>query len=88
MLSLEAQRKMHVYLERSQQYVEAAEVRIANINNILEYNGDNNRNARAVYPGILQDNPKVFIWKNEPTSSQKIRHLFLDGVSSPRRGLC
>jgi hypothetical protein len=88
MLSLEAQRKMHVYLERSQQYVEAAEVRIANINNILENNGDSNRNARAVYPGILQDNPEVFIWKNEPTSRQKIRHLFLDGVASPRRGLC
>lgn len=88
MLSREAQRKMQVYLERSQQYVEAAEVRIANINNILENNVDNNGNARAVYPGILQDNPEVFIWKDEPTSRHRLRHLFLDGVANPRRGLC
>lgn len=88
MASPEANRKMQVYLERSQEYVEAAETRIAFINNILESNSNNrNRNARAEYPGILQDNPEVFIWKNEPTSRHRLHNLFLDGVASPRLGL-
>jgi hypothetical protein len=95
MVSAEAQQKMQVYLVRSQAYVEAAEARIANINNILDDEDNNNNDnreiiaARAAFrPGILRDNPEVYFWNDEPTSRHRLRHLVLDGIASPRRGLC
>jgi hypothetical protein len=86
---------MNTYLNRSLEYMEAAQVRDQNVQNHLRALVDEDGPVGEIINlgdgmrdrGIQDSAPDVFIWRNEDTFRLKIKHLVLDGAGHPRTGI-
>mmetsp|Transcript_22273 Transcript_22273/g.62050 ORF Transcript_22273/g.62050 Transcript_22273/m.62050 type:complete len:676 (-) Transcript_22273:1892-3919(-) len=81
---------MNTYLNRSLEYMQAVQGRVQNIQDNLRALNDEGINANEMLHGnrhVLNYQPDVYIWKNEPTFRLKIRHLVLDGAGHPHSGI-
>jgi hypothetical protein len=86
---------MNTYLNRSLEYMQAAQVRDQNAQNRLNrlrlraLNGEDGvvDDIRNLRDDILDSAPDVFIWRKEDTFRLKIKHLVLNGAGHPRTGI-
>jgi hypothetical protein len=83
---------MNTYLNRSLEYMQAAQVRVQNRLRALNYEDadvDELINIRDDLRdrGILDSAPDIFLWRNEDNFRLKIKHLVLDGAGHPRTGI-
>jgi len=81
---------MNTYLNRSLEYMQAAQVRVQNVQDRLRVLNNEGANANEMLHAnrhVLDFEPDVYIWKNEPSFRLKIQHLVLDGAGHPRSGI-
>ena len=81
---------MNSYLNMSLEFMQAVQGRVQNIqDNLRELNneGVNANEMLHVNRHVLDFQPDVYIWKNEPTYRLKLQHLVLNGAGHPRSGI-
>jgi len=90
LVSQDVFRTMNSYLNMSLEFMQAVQGRVQNIqDNLRELNneGVNANEMLHVNRHVLDFQPDVYIWKNEPTYRLKLQHLVLDGAGHPRSGI-
>ncbi|VEU33949.1 unnamed protein product [Pseudo-nitzschia multistriata] len=81
---------MNTYLNRSLEYMHAVQGRVQRVQDNLRALNNEGINANEMLHGnrhVLDFQPDVYIWKNEPSFRLKIRHLVLNGAGSPHSGI-
>ena len=90
LVSQDVFRTMNTYLNMSLEYMQAVQGRVENIQDNLRALNNEGVNANEmlhVNRRVLDFQPDVYIWKNEPTYRIKLQHLVLDGAGHPRSGI-
>ncbi len=81
---------MNTYLQKSLEYMQNVQGRVENIQEGLRALNDERENANEMLNAnlrhIIDSQPEVYIWKNEPTYRLKVKHLVLDNIGPPRSG--